>query len=564
MFGFVSKTIRHTHRYTEIVTILVKYGMGDIMRSLKITDMFPFTKKLLPKVDNKSVSSFNKWENIRMALEELGPTFIKLGQMLSNRPDIIPLQLIKELEKLQDTVPPFEHEEAVKIVESELEGKISENFSYFSKKPIAAASIAQVHKARLPDATTVAVKVQRPGIEEIIGVDVEILHNLASLAGNNITELKYFNPVGIIKQFEEHIKEELDFNKERLNIERFQRNFQKDGRVHVLKAHKKYSAKRVLTMELIEGVKVSRIAEENLEGYDRGLIAKNGAQIILKQIFIDGFFHADPHPGNIIILENNKICFIDFGMMGSLSQSQKDDLGTLIVALMYRNSSLVTSTILTIVNRPDHLQTREIEYRVEKLIERYIDLPLEEINVGELLLSLTQMLPEFELNMPPNFSFMVKSLITIEGVGRQLDPEFSAMAVIKEFSQTIIKNRLSPKGFAMSSIITLMETKKLIENAPRDIREILNKAKQGHIKIEFEHRHLGKLRRSLEEASNRLVFGIALGSLIIGSSIMVHANIAPRWNDIPVIGLIGFLVSGFMAAYILLSSVYENLKKRKK
>ncbi|WP_428897695.1 ubiquinone biosynthesis protein [Parelusimicrobium proximum] len=562
--GFVSKTIRHTQRYTEIITVLIKYGMGDIVRSLEIAEKFPFAKDLLPKKDNKPISSFNKWQDIRMALEELGPTFIKLGQMLSNRPDIIPLPLIKELEKLQDTVPPFSYEEAVNIVEEELDAPIKEKFKSFSKHPVAAASISQVHKARLEDGTYAAVKVQRPDIEKTVETDVEILHSFAALAENNIEEMKYLNPTGLITEFDEHIKEELDFNQERHNIDRFIKNFENDPRLYLLREHKELSTERVLTMEFIDGIKVSKIAEDNLEGYDRALIAKNGAQVILKQIFIDGYFHADPHPGNIMIMPENKICFIDFGMMGTLMESQKDDLGTLILALMYRNSALVTSTMLTIVNRADHPQSREIEAKVQKLIEKYIDLPLSEINIAEVLLSLTDLAAQFQLKMPSNFSFMVKSLITIEGVGRQLDPGFQIMAILQDFSHQIILNRLNPKKIALSTATTLLETKKLLETAPKDIRDILTKIKQGHMKIEFEHRHLGKLRKSLEDASTKLVFGVTLGSLIIGSSIMVHADIAPKWNEIPVIGLIGFLVSAVMGAGILFSTVIQNFKNRHK
>ncbi|MGB2579579.1 ubiquinone biosynthesis protein [Elusimicrobium simillimum] len=562
--GIVSKTIRHTQRYSEILSVLVKYGMGDIVRSLELADKFPIVKNLLPHKEDKPIYQFSKWEDIRMALEELGPTFVKLGQMLSNRPDIVPLPLIKELEKLQDTVPPFDYEEAVKIIEDELKAPLNANFKHFHKKPVAAASISQVHQAQLPDGTKVAVKVQRPNIEKTVEVDVEILHSLAQLIEDNIAEAKYFNPTGLINEFDEHIKEELDFNRERFNIERFHKNFESDERVYAMRAYKEYSSKRVLTMQFIDGVKVSKIAEDNLEGYDRQLIAKNGAQIILKQIFIDGFFHADPHPGNIMIMPGNQICFIDFGMMGTLMESQKDDLGTLIVALMYRNSYLVTSTLLTIVNRTDHPQAREIEYAVQKLIERYIDLPLEEVNIAELLLALTELIAKFELKMPANFSFMVKSLITIEGVGRQLDPEFKTMAIIKEFSKTIIRNRLDPRHMAATAAISLLETAKLIQSAPRDIREILNKAKQGHMKIEFEHHKLGGLQQTIDEASRTLVFGIAMGSLIIGSSIMVHADIAPKLYGIPVIGLLGFVISGLMAAFILLSTAYYRFKNRKR
>ncbi|MCL1973005.1 MAG: AarF/UbiB family protein [Endomicrobia bacterium] len=562
--GFVSKTIRHTQRYTEIIKILIKYGMGDIVRSMKLAETFPFVKKLIPHKNNKPVNEFTGYEDIRMALEELGPTFIKFGQMLSNRPDIAPMPLIVELEKLQDNIPPFSYEEAVNIIEKDFGKPPQELFKTFVKKPAAAASISQVHKGTLHDGTHVAVKIRRPGIEETVSVDLEILHDLVSMAENNIERVKYFNLSGMVKEFEEHILQEMDFNHERYNLERFRKNFEKDNSLFLLKAYKEYSSKRVLTMDFIEGIKVRKIYEDNLENYDRQLIAKNGARVMLRQIFIDGYFHADPHPGNIMIMPDNKICFLDFGMMGTLMQSQKDELGALIVALMYRNSSMVLSSLLSVVNRPDHPHAREIEFEIQKLIERYMDIPLGEVNITEILTALLALIIKFELKMPSNFAFMVKALITIEGVGRQLDPDFRIIEIIRSFSKSIIRNQLSPKRFAASSAITLLETKKLIETAPRDLRELLHKAKQGHMKIEFEHRRLGKLLQTIEEASRRLVFGFTLGALIVGSSIMVHAGIAPKMYGIPIIGLIGFMISAIMAVYIIIATAivrYRNWKK---
>ncbi len=560
--GFFSRTFPHTSRVIDIINVLVMYGMGDLLYHLKITETFPFVRKFLPKRGKKSIDQFTRPEELRLALEELGPTFVKLGQMLSNRPDIIPVKFVNELEKLQDRVPPFTGEEAVGIVEAELEQPIKKIYKHFNKKPMASASIGQVHQAELYDGTQVAVKVQRPNIEKVISMDIDILYALASLAEKNSEFFRTFNPVQLVKEFESGIKKELDYNLERLNLERFCQSFKDDDRIFIPRDYKDFSCKRVYTMELVEGIKISRITDEDLPGYDRELIATNGANLMLKQIFVDGFFHADPHSGNIMVLEDNRICFIDFGMMGSLLPSQREELSNLILSLVYKDTALITNAILTVTKRPNHPRLHEIESSVQDLVDRYLEVPLEDLNIAEVLQSLINLIETFKLRIPNNMTLMVKALITIEGVGLQLYPQFQLYKILEDFSLTIIQSKFNARRLLTAALLGIMEVKRLVEHAPSDISSIIKKVKEGKLKIEFEHYGLGSLQSSLDTLANRFVVGVTLGSLIIGSSIMVHADIAPKWNDIPIIGLIGFVSSGILACLILIASVVRHFRRK--
>ncbi|QQO10860.1 ABC1 kinase family protein [Breznakiella homolactica] len=560
--GFLKKTIKHSHRISEIVGILITYGMGDILHSLHVADRFRFVRKLLPKRGSRRIDQLTRPEEIRLAVEELGTTFIKFGQMLSNRPDIIPADILVQLEKLQDTVPPFPGKEAVKIIEEDLGKPLKELFLEFDQKPIASASIAQVHRGVLYDGTEVAIKVQRPNIAQNIISDTEILYALAELAEKHSEQYRKFNPTGIVREFEAGIKWELDFTQERTNLERFCGDFKDDSRIHVPKAYAEYSCTRILTMEFVEGVKVSRITDDDLPGYDRKQIAENGADLILKQIFVNGFFHADPHPGNIIILEDGTIAFIDFGMMGSLMPRQRSELSNLILALVLKDTALITDAVLTLTRRPNHPEIREIESCIQDMVDHYLERPLEELNMAEVLQSLIDVIQRFNLKVPTDLTLMAKALMTIEGVGMQLDPEFRIYECLQRFSWKLVESKFTWKRLMSVGMLSLTQAKHILEHAPGDISTIIRKLKQGRVRIEFEHHGLEPLQRTIDTTGNRFIAGVTIGSLIIGSSIMVHADIAPKWHGIPIIGVAGFIISGILALIVIISSFFRHFKDK--
>ena len=551
--GLIGRTYRHINRYREIITVLFKHGFGDLVTSSQIEKYLDFGKKLIPNRKVKKITSLSRWERIRMVLEELGPTFIKFGQIMSNRPDILPEPLLMELEKLQDSVPPMLNEEAIKIIEQELGKPISELFKNIDTNPIASASIAQVYQAELFSGEKVAVKVQRTGIQKIIETDLEIMFHLSLLMEKHITEMQILNPVEMVKEFERSIHKEIDFNIEASHIERFARNFQTDLSIYIPEVYKDYSTKKILTMEFIDGVKVSNMNGLTKAGNDPQLIAGRGCDLVLKQIFEHGFFHADPHPGNILILKDNIICFLDFGMMGTLLPKYQDYLGNIILGVVNKDSKKITETLLRLTGTYNIENRDQLEYRVSELVNQYAYIPLKEIKIGEFLNKLFRMLIDFKLRLPSDFYLLSKALITIEGVGTKLDPDFDMVSHIEPFAKNLLKKRMDPAKLAKDLYSSISEFRILLKDFPFEIREIIRQIKTGKLKVEFEHKGLEPMLVKHDQISNRIAFAIVLAALIIGSSLIVLSKIPPLWQGIPIIGIVGFVGAGIMGFWLLIS-----------
>ncbi|MBC8527218.1 MAG: AarF/ABC1/UbiB kinase family protein [Candidatus Cloacimonetes bacterium] len=551
--GLISRTYRHINRYREIITVLVKHGFGDLVTNTNLEKYIDFGKKLLSGKRIPKIAYYSRWERIRMALEELGPTFIKFGQIMSNRPDLLPQELIIELEKLQDSVPPFAEKAARQLIEEELGKPISTTFKRFISTPIASASIAQVHKAILMNGEKVVIKVQRPRIEQIIEVDLEIMLHLATLMEKHIKGMDILNPVGIVKEFERSIRKEIDFKIEATHIERFGRNFQDDMNIYVPKVYRNYTTKKILTMEFIDGIKVSNIEAVLKSGNDPKIIASRGADLVLKQIFEHGFFHADPHPGNILVLNNNIICFLDFGMMGVLLPKHREYLGSIIIGIVNKDAKRITKTLVLFSTNSRIENIERLEYQVSELIEQYSYLPLKDINVGELLNKGIKLILVHKIEIPPDLYLLSKALITIESVGRNLDPDFDMVKHTEPFAKKLLKERLSPRKLAKDLYLSATEFTLLLRDFPSEIREIIKQIKLGQFKIEFEHKGLEPMLKKHDQISNRIAFAIVLASLIIGSSLIVLSGIPPKWNGIPIIGIVGFLGAGLMGFWLLVS-----------
>jgi len=551
--GLIGRTYRHINRYREIITVLFKHGFGDLITNSQIEKYLDSGKKFIPNKKIEKTTSLSRWERIRMVLEELGPTFIKFGQIMSNRPDILPEPLLFELEKLQDSVPPMPNEEAEKMIEQELGKPISELFKKFDINPIASASIAQVYRAELFSGEKVAVKVQRTGIQKIIETDLEIMFHLSLLMEKYITEMEILNPVETVKEFERSIRKEIDFNIEASHIERFGRNFQTDLSIYVPEVYKDYSTKKILTMEFIEGIKVSNLKALREAGNDPLLIADQGCDLILKQIFEHGFFHADPHPGNILILKDNITCFLDFGMMGTLLPKYQDYLGNIIVGVVNKDSKKITETLLRLTGTYNIENRDQLEQRVSELVNQYAYISLKEIKIGEYLNKLFRMLIDFKLRLPSDFYLLSKALITIEGVGTKLNPDFDMVKHIEPFAKNLLKKRLDPVKLAKDLYSSVAEFRLLLKDFPYEIREIIRQIKTGKLKVEFEHKGLEPMLVTHDQISNRIAFAIVLAALIIGSSLIVLSKIPPLWNGVPIIGIVGFVGAGIMGFGLLIS-----------
>ena len=556
--GSFSRTYRHINRYREIIRVLVRHGFGDLITSTNLERYIDRGRKLLPGRGDAQIASLSRWERIRMVLEELGPTFIKFGQIISNRPDLVPQELITELAKLQSDVPPFSEEEAQRLVEEELGRPVSEIFVEYSPTPIASASIAQVHKATLLDGEEVAIKVQRPGIEQIIKTDLEIMFDLATLMEKHIQEMDILHPVSVVVEFERSIKREIDFTIEATAIERFGRNFQGESIIYVPKVYRDYSTNKILTMEFINGVKASSKEALINAGLDPKLLASRGADLVLKQVFEHGFFHADPHPGNMVALPGNVVCFLDFGMMGGISPGHREALSNILVGIVNQDAASITKTVLKLARNQYIEDVEQLEYEIYELLEQYSYRSLKSVNMGVMLNQMVSLVVKHRLKIPPNFYLLSKALITIEGVGRVLDPDFDMVKHTEPFAKKLLSERLNPLKLTKDLYLSAIDLSILLRDLPAQTREILTQIKEGRTRIEFEHKGLDPMLKTHDQISNRLVFAIVLASLIVSSSLIVLSGIPPLWNGIPMIGIIGFLASGVMGFWLLVSILHHG------
>ena len=548
-----SRTYRNLGRYREILTILFKYGFGELIDSLKIEQYLEISLQMLFKKQPKNLEKLSRPERIRLVFEELGPTFIKFGQILSTRPDLIPYEYAKELEKLQDDVPPFEYNEVRRIVWEDFGQSVDALFQAFEEKPMAAASIGQVHRATLVNGEEVVVKVQRPDIRKIIEIDLEIMLHLGYLMERHLEEFDIQHPTRLVSIFARTIEKEINYKIEAANTEHFGRQFLDNPTIYIPKVYHDLTTNRVITMEYVKGVKASEIVTLREEGYDLVEIADRGASLLMDQFFVQGFFHADPHPGNILILPENVICYVDFGMMGRINRRERHDFADLIMYIVRRNEKKVVDVILKLVEVHGPVNRSELESDVAELIDSYLGLPLKHLEVGPIMQQLLELVSRHKLCLKPNLYLVVKAAATVEGLGRVLNPDFEFVEHAEPFIKKLQLERYHPQNIAGELLESGAEMFELLKEIPGELREILRLTRQGRIKIEFEHRGLESLLTHLDRTSNRIAFAIIIAAQVVGSALIVLADVPPKWYGIPVIGLLGFLVAVIMGFWLLIS-----------
>ncbi|WP_038056088.1 ABC1 kinase family protein [Thermodesulfobacterium hydrogeniphilum] len=550
----IRQNYKELKRYLKIFAVLIRYGFGDIID--KISDRLKFKYFIIwrrfIKKETEEVKRLSTAERVRLVLEDLGPTFIKFGQILSCRPDLLPPEFIKELSKLQDEVPPFPFEKVKEIVETQLKRPLNELFSFFEEKPLAAGSLAQVHRAKTKNGEEVVVKVQRPGIKKIIETDIHILYDLASLLERRFPELKYYEPTKIIEEFAKTIRKELDFVREGRNIERFRNCFKNDKTVYFPKVYWDLTAPKVLTMEYIKGFKLSEIDKQNNLNVDKKIIALNGADFILKEIFECHFFHADPHPGNIFILNNNMIALIDFGMVGILDDVMVEWIIKILKAILDKNVDLLIKAILSLNIAPPPSDIISFRLELFDFLERYYGVPLKDLDIGILINEFLDIMRKYRVRFTPSLVLMLRALVIHEGIGRTLYPEFNMIEHVRPYVRRFMLKKFDFSKQCKEINLFLEDSALLLKELPSNLREILLKLKKDELAIKFEHRGLERLIYQLDKSSNRLSFAMVIAALVIGSSIIFQTQAGPKLFGYPLLGFLGFILASLFGIKLLI------------
>ena len=532
----IKNSIYELKRTQQIILILAKYGFGDIVESIGLP--VPYKKK----------PNLSRSERIRRAIEELGPTFIKLAQVLSLRPDLVPLELAKELEKLQDRVEPLPFEKMKTVLEEEFEKPYTEIFEE-NFELLASASIGQVYKARLKTGEVVAVKILKPGIEEKIFADIAILQRLAKLLREKF--LVYgIDLVRIVDEFAKSIKKELDFHIEALNLKRFAGNFKNNPNIKVPKLYEEYSTRRVLTMEYINGIKISDIEKLKENGYDLKDITKKSFNLLCEQIFIHRFFHADPHPGNLMVYEG-KIVFIDFGIMGRLSEEDRENIIEMIYYITKGEEEKAALYILKLSKVENEIDISSFKKEMADIISTYINTSLKNVELRSLLNDILKVMHRYRIYFKEDNYLLAKALVTTEGISKKLYPDFNGIEEIKPFIIKLYKQIMSPFSLIKKSHELNKAVMEFISNAPSDINEIIKKIKTGKLKIEFEHVGLEEFEESIEKSFNRLSTAIVIAAILIGSSMLLSSKIPPTIHEISLLGILGFVFASVIGIILI-------------
>lgn len=555
----LTQTYKSAKRLQQIINIFLRYGFGQIIDQIHLGRYIPFKKRLKafgawPALKGPSVP-----ERLRMAFEELGPTFIKLAQVLSSRPDLITTQFANEFKKLQDEVPPFPAADAKRIIEEETKLPVHRIFKHFDDLPIAAASIAQVHRATLIDGSDVVVKVQRPNIKEQIESDINILSTIARLLDKYVPESRFFNPTGIVEEFSRTVRKELDFVEEARNCCRFRKNFEHNLDVYIPKIYAEFVTEKVLVMEMIEGVRIDNIKAIEEMGLDRKRLAKIGVDAYFKQILEDGFFHADPHPGNILVMSTGMIAFLDFGIVGRVSDELKEAMASTFLALIQRDFDRLIDQYIELGIVPEDFDIdifrRDFKSDLLDLLEPLYGLTLQEINFAQYLDAVTHLAIKHNLRIPSDLLLINKAMLILENLGRQLDPNFDFVAASEPFASKIIKKKVSPLRLYNKARKNIMEIGDFAFLFPRQLKQIIKKTLRDDIQIKMFHVNLPEFIKDMDRSSNRIAFAMIVSAMILSSAIMHATGVGPTIFGISILGLTAFGFAFLLGIWLIISII---------
>ncbi|MDA8388770.1 MAG: AarF/UbiB family protein [Nitrospiraceae bacterium] len=556
-FGFLHKRYKTARRLQQIVNVFLKYGFGRLLDQVRLGRYVPFLTRLRSFGQWPSLKAPGMPGNLRRAFEELGPTFIKFAQVLAARPDVIGPEYAKELKKLLDEVSPFPGPEARKVIERELGRPASEVFSSLDEKPIAAASIAQVHTAVLMDGSDVVVKVQRPGIRDMIEEDIQILSAIARIAERYVVEVRFFNPVGLIEEFARVVRREMNFEQEAKNCLRFKHNFKGNPDVRFPKIYPEFLTGKVMVMERIYGARIDDLKKIDEAGFDRARLARLGVEAYFQMIFTDGFYHADPHPGNIFVTPEGEVAFLDFGIVGAVTEELKDVLASTLIALIRRDyDRLIENYIALGYVRPDaDLEAFRTEFKADlaDLLEPMFGLTLNEINLARYDATLVSLAMRHNLRIPPELMLINKSLLILENIGLQLDPSFDFFSAAEPYASRLIKRKLSPERLMGRFSAEAVEAGEFAFFLPRNLKRMVNKVIRNDIQVKLHHLGLENLIKDMDRSSNRLAFAMVVSAMIISGSIMHAMKVPPTIFGVSVLGFVSFFFAGIFGLWLIIS-----------
>ena len=546
---------RELPRLREISVVFVRHGLGDLVRRAGISRLLEQAGHVLHLGEAPEIAHLEAQQRVRLAFEQLGPTFVKLGQMLSTREDLLPPASTTELARLHSDVAPVPFDDLLPQVRQALGRSPFEVFGHVEREPYAAASIAQIHRAKLASGTPVVLKIRRPGIEAKIDADLRILDHLAHLIEREMPDVRRYRPVQVVGQLRSSLERELDLAVEARNAERFARSFADDPDIYVPRVYWEWTSSTMNVQEHIEGIRGNDLAAIDNAGLDRKALAARGVDAVLKMILVDGFFHADPHPGNVMYLPGNRIALIDFGMVGRLSPARRRQIIDLLAGLAGHDEEAMLEVLLD-WRGDDFVDEARLAADLGEFAFDYADMQLKDLKIGMLLHRVSAILREHSIVLPTDLTLLFKALITLEGLGHQYDPELRLIERVKPFIDRAMRERLQPVETARRAQQTLSELFGVVTSMPRDLARLVKDARHGRMRVDLDLKRLDRFGDRLHSAMDRATIGIMTASLVVGSSIVMTIGEGPRVFGVSLLtycGLVGYLVAFVNSLWIILS-----------
>lgn len=547
-------------RAQDVAAVLIRYGFGSFVHALGIGRALERVGKTLHWQHVEEFAKLDTPHRIRHVLEELGPTFIKMGQILATRVDIFSPAYISEFEKLLDEAPSLPFAELLPQLEEDIGGSIDEVFLEIDRQPLAAASLAQVHKAVLKDGTPVILKIRRPGIRKIIEADLRLLNRLVEIIEIDVPELRRYHPREVVRQFSQSLRRELDFAAEGRSAERVAVNLAEDANIHIPRIYWELTGERLNVQEYIQGIPGRDLEAVKNAGLNRKLLAERGTKAVLKMIMEDGFFHADPHPGNVFYLPGNRLALIDFGMMGRLTQERREQVVSFLYGMVNRTPAKVVE-ILEDWSNIVKTDEQALAIEIDGFVDQYSSLALKDLSLPMMLGDLLAILRDHNLSLPADLALLIKAYITLDGFGRNLDPYFNTLFFAAPYIEKLMADRYRPDAIAKRGWRNLIGIADLISSLPKELHQLLRASRQGAIQVDINVKGVGRYVDKIDTAISRLTMGIVTAALIIGTSIIMTVKGEPEILGLPVFGFIGY-VSATLAGIWLLFSIWRSGKNR--